>query len=83
MKIIEKLRDARRYSAEQLGEMLKVSADTIIRWETGNLKPTIQNLKDLALIFGVSVEDLQGIHPLNNSEKNKTANLKVAIPAAS
>jgi hypothetical protein len=41
--------------------MLKTSQQTIGRWEAGKAEPNLAALRDLALIFGTSVDDLMGM----------------------
>ncbi|SPF33069.1 putative Cro regulatory protein [Syntrophobacter sp. SbD1] len=71
MKRLKELRLARNYSQAQLAEMLKTTQQTIARWETGKSEPNIAALRDLAFIFGTSVDDLLGKNPL--SDKVTTA----------
>jgi transcriptional regulator with XRE-family HTH domain len=42
-------------SQEVLAKNLKVTANTISRWETGTYRPTIEDLEKLARFFGVSI----------------------------
>ncbi len=65
MKKLRELRTTAKYTQENLAEMLKVSQQTIARWEAGKVEPNIAALRDLAVIFGTSVDDLLDI------EKNK------------
>jgi len=58
MKRLRELRIGGGYTQEQLAEMLKVSQQTIARWETGKAKPNIAALRDIAVIFGTSVDHL-------------------------
>lgn len=57
----EKLRSARKecgLSIEQLGERIGISRQRIGKWESGDGRPSPENLEKLAAIFGVSVEYL-------------------------
>ncbi len=65
MKKLRKLRTAAKYTQEDLAGMLKVSQQTIARWEAGKVEPNIAALRDIAVIFGTSVDDLLDI------EKNR------------
>lgn len=47
-------------SQEELGQKLLVSRQTVSLWENGQTAPTIDNLKRLKEIFGVSVDELLG-----------------------
>lgn len=61
MKLEEKLYELRRkthFSQEQLADKLNVSRQAISKWEKGDNKPDLDNLKKLAEIFGVKLEYL-------------------------
>lgn len=58
MKRLRELRLSGNYTQEDLARMLNVSQQTIGRWETGKAEPNIAALRDIAVIFGTSVDDL-------------------------
>ncbi|MBO5011047.1 MAG: helix-turn-helix transcriptional regulator [Elusimicrobiaceae bacterium] len=58
MKRLKQLREAAHYTQEQLAQMLQVSQQTIARWENGKGEPNLTALRDLALIFCTSVDEL-------------------------
>lgn len=58
MKRLKQLRESANYTQEQLAKMLNVSQQTIARWEGGKSEPHLAALRDLALIFGTSVDEL-------------------------
>jgi transcriptional regulator with XRE-family HTH domain len=58
MKKLKELRVAANYTQEQLAEKLRVSQQTIARWESGKAEPSIKALRDIAVLFGTSVDDL-------------------------
>ncbi|OXE35161.1 MAG: hypothetical protein CGW95_15595 [Phenylobacterium zucineum] len=60
---LRKLREDGNYSQQQLATMLKTTQQTIARWESGKSEPNLAALRDLALIFGASVDDLLGVNP--------------------
>lgn len=63
---LKELRQSMGYTQEQLAAMLKTTQQSIARWETGKVEPNISALRDLAIIFGTSVDDLLGINPFSN-----------------
>lgn len=65
MEKLKKLRLAHGHTQERLAEILKTTQQTITRWETGKSEPNIAALKDLALIFSTSIDDLLGRNPLS------------------
>lgn len=61
MKFKDKLRELRELenmTPYELGSYLDVSADTILKWETGKKFPSINKLKELSLIFNISIDEL-------------------------
>lgn len=61
MTLGEKIKEARKQcglSQEQLAEKLAVSRSAIAKWEAGNGLPDVDNLKALAQLLHVSIDDL-------------------------
>lgn len=54
------LRKQANLTQEQLAEKLNVSRQAITKWEAGQAMPDIENLKEIAYIFSVSVDSLVG-----------------------
>ena len=61
---IKKLREEKKYSQEDLADLLNVHSVTISKWENGTQEPRAKRLNELAKIFGVSNEYL-----LNDTNK--------------
>ncbi len=55
---ISKLRKENNLSQEQLGNIINVTRQTISNWELGETYPNIEQLKALAHIFKISLDDL-------------------------
>lgn len=55
---IKSLRLANSMTQEQLAQKLGVSAQAISKWESGTNIPDIQMLPCLAVIFGISIDEL-------------------------
>ena len=55
---IKQLRESKKYSQEELADLLKVHSVTISKWENGTQEPRVKRLNELAKIFGVSNEYL-------------------------
>jgi len=66
MKRLKILRQEHKYTQQQLAKMLKTTQQSIARWETGKAEPSVSALRDLAMIFGTSVDDLLGKNPFSN-----------------
>lgn len=63
MKLNEKIKELRKkkgLTQEQLASELNVSRQAITKWESGEGSPDIENLKNIALFFHVSVDYLIG-----------------------
>ena len=57
---IQKYRKQLELSQEELGQKLLVSRQTVSLWEKDQTVPTIDNIKRLREIFGISVDELLG-----------------------
>jgi len=68
---LRKLRDGRHLTQADLAQQLGTTQQTIGRWETGKNEPNFSALRDMAIIFGTSVDDLLGHNPM--SDKLETA----------
>lgn len=58
MNHITELRKKCSYSQTQLAEMLGVHQTAVSQWELGKTLPDIVTAQKLALIFGITIEDL-------------------------
>lgn len=54
---------SQEYVADQLG----ISRQAVSKWETGQSRPTAQNLADLAMLFDISISEL--VEPEKNKEE--------------
>ena len=61
METLQMLREGRKMTQVQLAELLKVSGDTISRWERGKYRPTRAMRRPYAAALGVSEDRLMGI----------------------
>ncbi|MDO4189777.1 MAG: helix-turn-helix domain-containing protein [Lachnospiraceae bacterium] len=68
------LRKYHNYSQEELAEMINVSRQTISKYETGESLPDIEKCKQLANVFGVSIDDLISY------DKDDADNLGMGVP---
>jgi putative transcriptional regulator len=59
MKTIRELRDAQGWSQAELAYRLGVSPSTIYNWESGRSEPRLAQFKELALMLGVRMEDIE------------------------
>jgi len=61
--MIAKKRAELSLSQEELAEKLCVSRSAVAKWETGKGTPDVENLKALAALFQISVDELLGVEP--------------------
>lgn len=55
---LRKLRTEKKYTQDQVAQMLSVSPQSVSRWECGTTLPEVTLLPDVAKIFAVTVDDL-------------------------
>lgn len=89
---IKQLREELCITQKRLADLLETTQQTIARWEKGHVEPNIKALKDMAVIFGTSVDTLLSETPLTDVSHSKIAetssqkafwgHLGVAIPNA-
>lgn len=81
MNFSERLRKMRekKYSQEELADMLNVSNITISRWENGAQEPRAKKLTELARILGTTTTYLLGDTDMPLDEHSDTANLSETI----
>ena len=63
MTLSEKLQDLRRdagLSQEEVAGRLFVSRQSVSKWENGQAEPGVENLKALADLYGVTLDELTG-----------------------
>ena len=65
---IAELRQAKKITQKELAQIAGVSFQTVSKWENGTVLPDITYLPILAEYFGVSVDQLMGIVPLDGEE---------------
>lgn len=61
---LAELRKKHNLTQQELGEILNVSYQTISKWETGVVSPDISILPQISAYFGVTVDALLGLVPL-------------------
>ena len=78
---LKKIRILKKLSQEDLAEKVKVSRQSVSKWETGDAYPTMNNLLELCKIFHCKINDLVNdnivdIDSLGNEVKTKVVSLK-------
>lgn len=57
---IKKMRSEKGLTQKELADMLHVTAQAVSRWENGDVEPSVNTIKEMAKIFGVSTDKLLG-----------------------
>ena len=68
-KEIRRLRDDRGITQEALAEALNVTAQTVSKWERSTSMPDVQMLPQIAIYFGVTIDQLFAMAPEQQMER--------------
>ena len=68
---ISKLRKGNGLSQEQLGDIINVTRQTISNWELGETYPNVEQLKAVANVFKISIDEL-----VDNKNFSKSSSVK-------
>lgn len=75
---IKQLRAAQGLSQERLAEKLNVSRSAVAKWESNGGLPEVENLRQLSLAFGISMDELVGNSAdSDHSKKAETINREI------
>jgi DNA-binding XRE family transcriptional regulator len=58
MKTIKQLRDAKDWTQVDLAHQIDVTPSTIYNWESGRVEPRVGQLRKLAEVFGVRMDEI-------------------------
>ena len=74
---IQKLRNEKKWTQEQLAEKLYVSRTAVSKWESGKGYPNIDSLKDIAKLFNKTIDELLSSEEIIDiAKKENTTNIK-------
>ncbi len=65
------LRKTKGMTQDELAEILKVSRQTISKWENGSVMPDAYNLKELAKVFETTIDELLSDDPPDEAPKSQ------------
>ena len=57
---LKEFRNSKGITQKELGDTLQINQQTVARWENGKTEPSLQQLRDLAMVFGTSVDAILG-----------------------
>ena len=72
---LQNLRKEAGLSQEQVAQQLFVSRQTVSKWENNLAEPGVENLKTLARLFGVTLDQLIGLETASQRPEQKEAEL--------
>lgn len=78
-KFIKELRKAHNMKQDELGDKLFISRKSVSKWETGRACPSVDMLKRLSNVLGVTVEDLMAGEFISESEKKDSESKSINI----
>ena len=55
---IKVYRENKKMTQNDIADILNVSAGTVSKYESGTLEPSIESLKRLSELFGISIDEL-------------------------
>ena len=58
MNRLAEYRKNKSLAQRELAEILSVSTSAIAMWETGSRRPTLEKAGEIAMFFGVRIEDI-------------------------
>lgn len=78
-KFIKELRKAHNMKQDELGKKLFISRKSVSKWETGRACPSVDMMKRLSNVFGVSVNDLMAGEFISKTEQEDSEHKFVSI----
>ncbi|MDP9357658.1 MAG: helix-turn-helix domain-containing protein [Chloroflexota bacterium] len=73
MKTIRELRDEKGWTQLELANQLGVTPSTVYNWERGRFEPRLTQLRDLARVFGVRMDEIDFIPETEGTTKKLAA----------
>jgi transcriptional regulator with XRE-family HTH domain len=77
---IRKQREAKGFTQKELADKLFVTPQAISRWEKGSVEPSVETLKSMSVLFGVTIDDLVLDKAPENSENKPEQPAVVVVP---
>jgi transcriptional regulator with XRE-family HTH domain len=77
---IRKQREAKGLTQKELADKLFVTPQAISRWEKGSVEPSVETLKSMSVLFGVSIDDLVSDKDKESPENKPEQPAVVVVP---
>ncbi len=58
MEGLRKIRKQKGLKQKEVAERLCVSVNTVWRWENGSMEPSLDNLRRISSLYGVSIDEI-------------------------
>ena len=78
---LTEMRKRAKLSQQDLADKLFVSRSTVSRWENGELTPSIVNLKEMAKLYGVSLDYLCGNDEPTQQKPEEQPSIEMVEPS--
>lgn len=80
---LQKLRKEKKYSQEELADMLDVTRQSVSKWESGQTYPEMDKLLAICKIFGCTLEELTNdtikLNEFAGEKKNKVSDIASSV----
>jgi putative transcriptional regulator len=63
MRTIRELREERGWTQADLASKIDVAPSTIYNWERGKFEPRLAQLRQVASVFGIRIDEIELIEP--------------------
>ncbi len=73
MKTIKELRDEKGWTQLELANHLGVTPSTVYNWERGRFEPRLSQLRDLARVFAVRMDEIDFVPETESATKKLAA----------
>ena len=76
---LREMRTARNMSRQTVADRLGVSATAVYKWENGQSEPDLTKLRQLAMIFGTTIDELCGNTPADVPDDDDATVVNISV----
>lgn len=77
---IRKQREAKGLTQKELADKVFVTPQAISRWEKDAVEPSVETLKQMAILFGISIDDLVKDQSAGKTMPENQQNIAIVLP---